>query len=275
MLKSYTVLLKIFAIWSFCGILIFIMDITEQIELLEKMLDCRLVFHDVRYRFFSGRKIKCLRKYRNLHWRNPDCCPLDEVASCVKHCVVKLRNILTIERTPCRIWHCRKGYVQLAAPVFRNNTLCCILFAGLWQRPLDKEKIRRISSILPIVAEGLTGQMENFLEKEKDGGDFRYEVLKFLEQHCSENISLHDLAHKLALSSSRTCHLVTEYFGRSFSVLLLELRLEKACYFLRGKYLSVNETARLCGFSSVNYFSAAFRKKYNISPKVYQLKYSK
>ena len=236
------------------------------------MLDCRLVFHDVQYRFFSGKKIICQRKYLNLHWRNPDYCPLQEVASCVKHCVVKLRNELILKKPSCRIWRCRKGYILLAAPVFRNNTLCSILFAGVWQRPLDKEKIRKLTSILPIVATGLTGQMENFLQTQKDLCGFRYEVLNFMEQHYSENISLHDLAHKLALSSSRTCHLVTEHFGKSFSVLLLELRLEKACHFLRGKYLSVNETARLCGFSSLNYFSAAFRKKYNISPKNYQQK---
>ena len=251
------------------------MDITEQIVLLEKTLDCRLVFHDVRYRFFSGKKIICQRKYLNLHWRNPDCCPLDEVASCVKHCVVKLRNKLILEKPACRIWRCRKGYVQLAAPVFRGNTLCSVLFAGLWQRPLDKEKIRKISKLLPVIAAGLTEQMENFLETEKECGGFRHDVLNFMEQHYSENITLHDLAHKLSLSSSRTCHLVSGYFGKPFSALLLDLRLEKACSFLNGKFLSVNETARRCGFSSVNYFSAAFRKKYNISPKVYQQKYCK
>ena len=273
MLKSYTVLLKIFDIGYYWCIITVIMDITEQIKILEKMLDCHLVFHDVHYRFLAGGKIKCQRKYRNLHWRNPDCCPLDEVASCVKHCVVKLRNVLVMEKTPCRIWHCRKGYVQLAAPVFRNNTLCCILFAGLWRRKLDKEKIRYIATILPVVAAGLTEQMENFLAEQGSGGGFRHEVLSFLEQHYSENISLHDLSHRLALSSSRTCHLVTEVFGKSFTALLLELRLEKACCFLRAGYWSVNETARRCGFASVNYFSAAFRRKYNISPKVYQQKY--
>ena len=251
------------------------MDITEQIELLEKMLDCRLVIHDVRYKFFSAKNISCRRKYRNLHYRNPDCCPVDEIASCVKHCVVKLRNVLIMEKTACRIWRCRKGYVQLAAPVFRSNTLCCILFAGMWQLPLDKEKIRRIAKILPIAAAGLTVRMEDFLAAQSDRGGIKHKILNFMEEHYAENITLHELAHDLSLSASRTCHLVKEQFGKPFSALLLDLRLEKACSLLSSKQLSVYETARRCGFAGVNYFSAAFRKKYNISPKVYQQKYCK
>ena len=96
-----------------------------------------------------------------------------------------------------------------------------------------------------------------------------------MEEHYAENITLHELAHDLSLSASRTCHLVKEQFGKPFSALLLDLRLEKACSLLSSKQLSVYETARRCGFAGVNYFSAAFRKKYNISPKVYQQKYCK
>lgn len=100
-------------------------------------------------------------------------------------------------------------------------------------------------------------------------------TLNFMEQHYSENITLHDFVHEFAFSLSRTCRLITGYLGSQFSALLLDLRLEKACSFLNGKYLSVNETARCCGFPSVNYFSSASRKKYNVSPQVYQQKYCK
>ena len=98
-------------------------------------------------------------------------------------------------------------------------------------------------------------------------------VLQYIYEHYSEKITLHDLARKLALSPSRTCHLVTEHFGKPFTALLLDLRLEKACRFLTEQGVSVNDTAGLCAFGSVTYFSAMFRKKFNISPKAYQQKY--
>ena len=251
------------------------MDISRQIEIFEETLGVHLVYHDVRYQFFSRRKIKCSRQYINLHYRHPEYCPISEVASCVKHCVVKLRNTLIGERCACRIWRCRKGYVQLVAPVFRNDILCGVLFAGLWQLPLDKEKIRNTAAVLPVIAEGLTCQMEKFLANQAGNGGFARIVADFLEQHYKEKITLHDLARKLSLSPSRTCHLVTEHFGKPFTALLLDLRLEKASRFLTEQQLSVNECARLCAFGSVNYFSASFRKKFNISPKVYQQKYCK
>lgn len=251
------------------------MDISKQIEIFEKILGVHLVYHDVRYQFFSRNRIKCRRQYINLHYRHGEYCPIGEVASCVKHCVVKLRNTLIAERPVCRLWHCRKGYVQAVAPVFRNDILCGVLFAGLWQRPLDRVKIRQTAAVLPVIAAGLTEQMENFLTGQSKDNSFEKTVSDFLEQHYNEKITLHDLARKLALSPSRICHLVTEHFGKPFTALLMDFRLEKACRFLTGQYLSVNEIAGLCAFSSVNYFSASFRKKFGISPKIYQQKYSR
>ena len=251
------------------------MDISLQLEILEKMLGIQLVYHDVHYRYFSSRKIACQRQYLNLHYRHPEHCPIKEVASCVKHCVVKLRNKLLLEHPASLLWRCRKGYVQVVAPVFRDGVLTGVLFAGLWQRPLDKDAIRRIVAVLPVIADGLTARMEDFLAEQKENGGFAVQVMDFLEEHYQENITLQDLAHRLALSPSRTCHRVTEYFGKPFTRLLLELRLEKSCRFLRERHLSVNETARLCAFGSVNYFSSAFRQKFGISPKVYQQKYDR
>ena len=54
---------------------------------------------------------------------------------------------------------------------------------------------------------------------------------RYIDTHYQENITLQDLAHWLALSPSRICHRVTEHFGKPFTRLLLDLRLEKSCRF--------------------------------------------
>ena len=51
--------------------------------------------------------------------------------------------------------------------------------------------------------------------------------------------------------------------------LLREYRLEKAAVSLKdGNQVSI--TADNCGFNSVTYFSKCFKKRYGVSPKVYQ-----
>ena len=269
MLKIYSVLLKI----VFCslnipyGVLNYNMDFTEKFELLEKRLNCRLVYHDVQYRYFHTRLARCSRKYLNLHFRNPDRCQLSEAASCIKHCVVKLRRTLQHERCQVKLWRCRKGYVQLAAPVFSGDRLAGILFAGIWTRPLPRIALRELWLLLPVIARGITAQLEELAGLDCSVSTLRKNVLDFLEQHYCEDITLADLAKHLSLSPSRTCHLVSGEFKKPFRKVLLDFRLEKAAALLRQERTRVNEAARLCGFKSVNYFSAAFRKYFGVSPK--------
>ena len=243
------------------------MDFTEKFELLEKRLNCRLVYHDVQYRYFHTGIARCRRKYLNLHYRNPDYCQLSEAASCIKHCVVKLRRTLQQERCQVRLWRCRRGYVQIAAPVFAGEMLAGILFAGIWTRPLPRKELRELLLLLPVMARGITAQMEELAGQGKNVSILRKNVLDFLEQHYSEDITLGMAAKHLSLSPSRTCHLISDEFKKPFRKILLEFRLEKAAALLRQEQTRVNEAARLCGFKSVNYFSAAFRKYFGVPPK--------
>lgn len=251
------------------------MDLSDTFAILEEKFNCRLVYHDVRYRFFHTKVVKCQRKYLNLHLRNQDFCPGNEIASCVKHCVVKLRNELIMHRPRVRLWRCRKGYVEIVSPVFRNDVLTGVLFAGIWRRPLPKKDLISLTKLLPLLAEGITAEMEHAAAGECHKAGFRGDVMSFLEKYYQEKITLQKLAHHLALSPSRTCHLVREYFGRPLTEVLLDLRLEKACLLLAESNLQITEIARLCGFNSVNYFGAAFRKKFDVSPKKYSLQVNK
>ena len=62
-----------------------------------------------------------------------------------------------------------------------------------------------------------------------------------------------------------------EAYGCAPSEYLMRLRLERACDLLRaeGDY-SVSETAEMCGFSSLYYFSRAFKKHMGITPGRYR-----
>ena len=245
------------------------MDITPILEMLERRFSCRLVYHDVRYLFFQG-AIGCERRYRNLHFRHPDLCPLNEVARCVQHCAVRLRRRIRRDRPEVLFWRCRHGYFQVVAPVFRDDLLTGVLFAGLWKRPLPKALIREIAAVLPVLAEGLTARMEEALTAAPRRVTLRARVLAMLGEEYAKPLTVRHLAHFLSLSPSRASHVVKEEFGKSFSQLLRSIRLEKAGRRLIAEPLRVSEAARLCGFSSVNYFSEAFQKEFGVSPRVWQ-----
>jgi AraC family cel operon transcriptional repressor len=65
---------------------------------------------------------------------------------------------------------------------------------------------------------------------------------------------------------------VRRYFGRTPTVLVLEMRLQHAAVLLGTSTESVGQIAQRCGFRSFAYFSTAFRAHYGISPRDYRAK---
>ena len=167
-------------------------------------------------------------------------------------------------------WRCRHGYLQVVAPVFRDDLLTGVLFAGIWKRPLPKALIREVAAVLPVVAEGLTARMEAVLTAAPRRLTLRSRILAMLGKEYAKPLTVRHLAHFLSLSPSRASHVVKEEFGKSFSQLLRSIRLEKAGRLLIDEQLRVGESAHLCGFGSVTYFSEAFRKEFGVTPRVWQ-----
>ena len=79
------------------------------------------------------------------------------------------------------------------------------------------------------------------------------------------------LAAEAYLSPVQFRRVFREAYGCAPSEYLMRLRLERACDLLRaeGDY-SVSETAEMCGFSSLYYFSRAFKKHMGITPGRYR-----
>lgn len=98
-------------------------------------------------------------------------------------------------------------------------------------------------------------------------------IQTYIELHCSENLSVSDLAKNANMSVSNFNRLFTKEAGLSPKNYLTNVRLNKSIKMLRRNDFSVSEIAQLCGFSSLSHFSAAFKKNYNVSPSEYREKY--
>jgi AraC-like DNA-binding protein len=81
------------------------------------------------------------------------------------------------------------------------------------------------------------------------------------------------LPRLLELSHVSPSHLsatVRRYFGSTPTALVADLRLRRAALLLAATQDSVRSIASRCGFLNVNYFSTAFRRTYQVTPREYR-----
>lgn len=91
----------------------------------------------------------------------------------------------------------------------------------------------------------------------------------FMLNNIEKKITLKDLSKISNYSESRFCILYNRFYKSSPIEDLLLARIEKAVSLLEYSHTSVTETAKLCGFSSVHYFSRKFKEKNGVSPSFY------
>lgn len=96
------------------------------------------------------------------------------------------------------------------------------------------------------------------------------ELVRYLEEHYRENITLEGLCRWFGYSRTRLNQLFREYTGTSICRYLMDIRLENACKSLRNSELSIYSIATESGFSNQNYFSRQFKKYIGCTPGEYR-----
>ena len=93
--------------------------------------------------------------------------------------------------------------------------------------------------------------------------------------HRAKDILINNLAKPTKISDlaaevgTNECYLKKQFkqvFGVSVFAYFQQARMEKARILLLNKALSVSEAARILGYSSISYFSIAFRKHFGYNP---------
>ena len=92
------------------------------------------------------------------------------------------------------------------------------------------------------------------------------EAVTWLKNHSAENIRMGRLVSYMGYSRSRLFELFKKETGLSPADWLARYRIKTACRMLRTSDAPVSEIARTCGFSSSQYFNAAFRKATGQTP---------
>ena len=95
-------------------------------------------------------------------------------------------------------------------------------------------------------------------------------ALDFMREHCTEHISLSDVADGVYVSQWHLSKLINRHTNQSFFDLLGSMRIERAKQLLQDPAMRVHEVAEQVGYSDVAHFSKSFKRFTGMTPGEYR-----
>ena len=101
-----------------------------------------------------------------------------------------------------------------------------------------------------------------------------YPAIRFIEDHCMENISPADVTAFLSISYSHLARLFSLHLHSSITHYILRVKMDRAIHLLLSTDSTIQDVSAQLGFSSPSYFSRIFKAIAGRSPRAY-LQYAK
>ena len=95
-------------------------------------------------------------------------------------------------------------------------------------------------------------------------------ALRFMSEHCGQDISRDDVAAAACLSGSHFSRLFRKHLGRTFTDLLNQMRADRAADLLARSDKPLKLIALESGFSDQSYFTKVFRRHLGLTPAGYR-----
>lgn len=105
---------------------------------------------------------------------------------------------------------------------------------------------------------------EETVEKNRSFGVLA--IRQYIRDHYASDISLAEVAAAMNYSEAHFSRLFSQYFGKSFTAYLTEVRMQTAQSLLIATNRSINRIGEAVGYRNPNYFAKAFRKVTGLSP---------
>lgn len=113
--------------------------------------------------------------------------------------------------------------------------------------------------------------MELLSESKRERGTGLFKnVLRFIEMHFSEDLTVDRIASEVCLSPSRLIHRIKSQYGLTLSDCITRIRMDKAKALLRKTEMTICEIAHEVGYSDQGYFTRVFKKCMNKTPGSYR-----
>ena len=169
-------------------------------------------------------------------------------------------NALYSPREDYIIWHCPEDAV-----------LRQVILDALDEYESDRKYKERMLEILAMefflnLMRNHEHQAEFFVPRTMSSDDQFQTMMNYMRVHF-QTVTLTKLAEQYNYSERQIIRLLKKHSGKSFSELLLEIRMNKAVQLLKDSSMSIQQIAHALGFSSSSYFSKVFEKYYGKSLK--------
>lgn len=97
-------------------------------------------------------------------------------------------------------------------------------------------------------------------------------VVKYIDDHYADNLTLEDVAQQCGFSTYYFCKMFKKYQNCSFTDYLSSVRIKKAKKLLKNPLLNIKEITQMIGYVDPNYFTRVFKKYEGITPTEYRNK---
>ena len=95
------------------------------------------------------------------------------------------------------------------------------------------------------------------------------QILNYIHDNFKD-VTLNSTAYNFGYSVPHLSKILKDGTGKSFTTIIKEIKLEKACKLLKETTLSISTICELVGYSNPEHFSRVFKKEFNMSPGVYR-----
>ena len=92
------------------------------------------------------------------------------------------------------------------------------------------------------------------------------EIIKYINEHISEPITLSTVSNKVNLSKEYTAHIFKEETGKTVTEYINGMKMQYAKEMIQNESFSLSEIASNLGYENYGYFSRSFSNHFNISP---------
>ncbi|HEX8548409.1 MAG TPA: AraC family transcriptional regulator [Cytophagaceae bacterium] len=98
-------------------------------------------------------------------------------------------------------------------------------------------------------------------------------IFQFVLENYTREITLEEVANKIHMTRTSFCRFFKERTKRTFSSLLMDVRLNQAAKLLMESKESIVQISYECGYSNLSNFNRQFKGKHNMSPREYRQTY--
>ena len=96
------------------------------------------------------------------------------------------------------------------------------------------------------------------------------QLVQYIDGHYAQELYIKDLSERYYLNQFTCCKLFKKTLGKTFTEYITDIRIDKACHFIRNTDMTIEEIALKVGYSDYFYFNRVFKKHCGITPAKYK-----